>query len=94
MKKVHVLFADRDYDYFTTVNPEVSNESINFYFKDNLFNGQQCIGVEFEYRVVSGSFVGEVGRLNPFKKWAFLPLLTVASGNKLAVTMDQLEQIL
>lgn len=99
MKVAQIIFADDKYNYNTSVNPECSNEDIVKYFKGQLLEMkdetmQRVIKVRFKYKVVAGSFAGEIGFLDPFEKFAFLPVLRVEGGNRLAVAMSQLEQVI
>lgn len=56
MKAVKVIFKEKKHNYFTHVNPSVTDKSIKKYFVGNLFNVgvfpeedmQQCIKVEIK----------------------------------------------
>lgn len=98
MKKVQVIFANDEYNYITTVNNNASNQQVKDYFVGQFLtmsdgSQQEVLKVRFEYKVIAGSFIGEVGFLDPFQKWAFMPMLRIGNGNQLAVAISQLEQV-
>lgn len=99
MKVTQVVFADSKYNYVTDVSPLVNNEAIRRYFLGQFFemfdgSEQKVIAVRFKYNVVSGSFAGESGYLDPFAKCVVLPMLHTKDGNRLGVAMTQLEQVI
>lgn len=98
MKIVEIVFSNDEYNYITTASTYSENETIRNYFLNQLLtmgdgSQQKVIKVRFKYNVVSGSFVGQSGFLDPFQKWAFMPMLRIANGNQLGVAMSQLQQV-
>jgi hypothetical protein len=98
MKKVQIIFANDEYNYVTSVNNNASNQQIKDYFVGQFLTmsdgtEQQVLKVRFKYNVIAGSFIGQSGFLDPFQKWAFMPMLRIENGNQLAVSMSQLEQV-
>ena len=98
MKKVQVIFANYEYNYITAVNNNASNQQIKDYFVGQFLtmpdgSQQEVLKVRFQYKVRAGSFVGESGYLDPFQRWAFMPMLRLENGDQLAVAMSQLEQV-
>lgn len=94
-----VMFKNSHYNYVTDINSLCSNADIINYFlgaelEMNDGTLQKVINVKLKYRVISGSFAGEIGFINPLIKPAFLPMLQTENGNLLAVTMNQLEQVI
>ena len=101
MKAIQVIFENPAFNFCTDCNPKASNEDIKTYFLSNAFNvgsGEDHLEVplkvRFMYEVVAGSFEGERGYLDLNSGSQPLIHLHTLSGEVLAVTKRQIEQVI
>ena len=101
MKTVQVIFKNPAFNFCTDCNPKASNEGIEAYFLNGAFNvgsGEDHLEVplkvRFMYKVVAGSFEGERGYIDLNSGSQPLIHLHASSGEVLAVTKRQIEQVI